>query len=61
MWYFVKGLRPLGWLGFFVGLLGSEVVTAFAQQRNWGFVALGAVLMCAGAIVMLRNRRADED
>jgi hypothetical protein len=61
MWYFVKGLRPLGWLGFFVALLGGEVVTAFARQRNWGFVSLGGVLVCAGGIIMLRNRRVRED
>jgi len=56
----VTGLRPLGWIGLFVALSGSEAIQVGARSRDWRLLPLGVILVCVGGIVMLRNRRNDE-
>jgi hypothetical protein len=61
MWRLVTALRPIGWLGVVVTALGAQVVTVFAREANWGFVALGIAITFAGGVIVLRNRRVDEE
>jgi len=60
MWRLVTGLRPLGWLGVLVALVGTETIRVAAPRAAWSLVALGAGLVFLGAAIVLRGRRPRE-